>query len=437
MPPPLEDSPKCPRCSLVGICLPDEVQLPAQRRAESPATARGRRATRRCRCTCRRAARACAKNGETLEIDGRRQAVETVRLIDVSQVVLHGQCLRHHAHAARADAPRHPGHLALLGGWFSGIPSAPDTRTSRCAPRSTARASTRRSACASRRGLVRPRSRTAARCCAATGKPRTSPTRWSSRSSGTPTRRRGPRPAGTPRHRGRRRGPLLRVFRRMLIKRDADSASFAFDFTQRNRRPPTDPVNAMLSYRLRHPGADLDRHAHGRRLRPVPWLLPPAPLRSPRARARHDGAVSPADRGLRRLLGHQQRRGAPDGLHLRRRQRGAHERRSQAVHRCIRAAPVARKSRIRYSATESVTAGCWSCRRVCSGVTFSGTSRISRTSPRVEQRRPMRTSKSLQMAGRKSELTRDRLASMRFLPRARPALTRGRKGFSRRPDAEG
>src|SRR5690606_21701075 len=27
MPPPLEDSPKCPRCSLVGICLPDEVNF--------------------------------------------------------------------------------------------------------------------------------------------------------------------------------------------------------------------------------------------------------------------------------------------------------------------------------------------------------------------------------------------------------------------------
>jgi CRISPR-associated protein Cas1 len=27
IPPPLEDSPKCPRCSLVGICLPDEVRL--------------------------------------------------------------------------------------------------------------------------------------------------------------------------------------------------------------------------------------------------------------------------------------------------------------------------------------------------------------------------------------------------------------------------
>ena len=27
MPPPLDDSPKCPRCSLVGICLPDETTL--------------------------------------------------------------------------------------------------------------------------------------------------------------------------------------------------------------------------------------------------------------------------------------------------------------------------------------------------------------------------------------------------------------------------
>ena len=27
IPPPLIDSPKCPRCSLVGICLPDEVNL--------------------------------------------------------------------------------------------------------------------------------------------------------------------------------------------------------------------------------------------------------------------------------------------------------------------------------------------------------------------------------------------------------------------------
>ena len=34
VPPPLEDSPKCPRCSLVGICLPDDVNF--LRRQETP-----------------------------------------------------------------------------------------------------------------------------------------------------------------------------------------------------------------------------------------------------------------------------------------------------------------------------------------------------------------------------------------------------------------
>ncbi|MCB1513015.1 MAG: Dna2/Cas4 domain-containing protein, partial [Hyphomicrobiaceae bacterium] len=33
VPPPLVDSPKCPRCSLVGICLPDEITRCAQRDA--------------------------------------------------------------------------------------------------------------------------------------------------------------------------------------------------------------------------------------------------------------------------------------------------------------------------------------------------------------------------------------------------------------------
>ncbi len=33
-PPPLTDSPKCPRCSLVGICLPDEINALQHRRSE-------------------------------------------------------------------------------------------------------------------------------------------------------------------------------------------------------------------------------------------------------------------------------------------------------------------------------------------------------------------------------------------------------------------
>lgn len=30
IPPPLDHSPKCPRCSLVGICLPDETRFSAE-----------------------------------------------------------------------------------------------------------------------------------------------------------------------------------------------------------------------------------------------------------------------------------------------------------------------------------------------------------------------------------------------------------------------
>lgn len=33
-----------------------------------------------------------------------------------------------------------------------------------------------------------------------------------------------------------------------MLKLDNDEKSFAFDFTNRNRRPPADPVNALLSY---------------------------------------------------------------------------------------------------------------------------------------------------------------------------------------------
>ena len=34
-PAPLEDSPKCPRCSLAGICLPDEINLLCQANGQS------------------------------------------------------------------------------------------------------------------------------------------------------------------------------------------------------------------------------------------------------------------------------------------------------------------------------------------------------------------------------------------------------------------
>ena len=91
IPPPLEDSPKCPRCSLVSICLPDEVNHlallsrpgAAPRPIAVPATdalplyvqARGAKV---------------AKSGETMVVTVDDEKVATARLAETSQVVLMG-----------------------------------------------------------------------------------------------------------------------------------------------------------------------------------------------------------------------------------------------------------------------------------------------------------------------------------------------------------
>ena len=91
IPPPLEDSPKCPRCSLVSICLPDEVNHlallsrhgTAPRPIAVPATdalplyvqARGAKV---------------AKSGETLVVTVDDEKLATARLAETSQVVLMG-----------------------------------------------------------------------------------------------------------------------------------------------------------------------------------------------------------------------------------------------------------------------------------------------------------------------------------------------------------
>jgi CRISPR-associated protein Cas1 len=87
MPPPLEDSPKCPRCSLNAICLPEEVNflrrgiaprpLAASRDPALPVYVQAQPARVR-------------KRGETLLIQSEEAGEVTARLIDTSHLVLHG-----------------------------------------------------------------------------------------------------------------------------------------------------------------------------------------------------------------------------------------------------------------------------------------------------------------------------------------------------------
>ncbi|MCE9634514.1 MAG: CRISPR-associated endonuclease Cas1 [Planctomycetes bacterium] len=126
IPPPLIDSPKCPRCSLVGICLPDEVNELAHR---APPESEPRRLTparddAKPFHVVEQGARV-GKSGERLVVegldkDGVRKKVEA-RLLDVSQLCLVGN-VQISAQALRLLARESiPVCHFSYGGWFDAV----------------------------------------------------------------------------------------------------------------------------------------------------------------------------------------------------------------------------------------------------------------------------------------------------------------------------
>lgn len=125
-PPPLEDSPKCARCSLVGICLPDEHNLLAARRARPARKLVPRDPDQRPVYVL--------EQGTVVGVDGGRLIItreaegkESIRLIDVSQLNVYGnvqvttQALRKlWAHGAPVLWLSRGG---WLDGWSQGQPS--------------------------------------------------------------------------------------------------------------------------------------------------------------------------------------------------------------------------------------------------------------------------------------------------------------------------
>ncbi|MGH2499667.1 MAG: CRISPR-associated endonuclease Cas4g/Cas1g [Candidatus Limnocylindria bacterium] len=119
IPPPLQDSPKCPRCSLVSICLPDEVNLLTGSAITPRAIAVP--ADTALPLVVQSQYSRIVKDGETLKILDEEQGETTARLIDVSDVALFGNV-----------AITTPALTALLereipvtfhshGGWFRGM----------------------------------------------------------------------------------------------------------------------------------------------------------------------------------------------------------------------------------------------------------------------------------------------------------------------------
>ena len=121
LPPPLVDSPKCVRCSLAGICLPDEVNrlthpdLPAETRRLVPA-----------RDDCiplyvQAQGGTIGKRDERLHIVVKGQPPEEVRLMELSHVAVFGNVqVTTQALRALCDQDTTVAYLSY-GGWFYGM----------------------------------------------------------------------------------------------------------------------------------------------------------------------------------------------------------------------------------------------------------------------------------------------------------------------------
>jgi CRISPR-associated protein Cas1 len=119
-PAPLDDSPNCPRCSLVGICLPDETRLLAGPEPRTEGEVRRLLPARddALPLYVREQGATVGKSGDVLTVKQRQETLAKVRLIDVSQVALFGNVQLTAQALKEIAAAGIPVCHFSYGGWF-------------------------------------------------------------------------------------------------------------------------------------------------------------------------------------------------------------------------------------------------------------------------------------------------------------------------------
>ena len=245
MPPPLEDSPKCPRCSLVGICLPDEVSfLKGSSYVVKPDDVRRMMPARDDALPMYVQAQGAVvgKSGDNLTVKVKGAVVSKTRMLDVSSVSIFGNA-QVTAQAARELLDRGiPICHFTYGGWLKGITWGMAHKNVDLRIHQFAAAGNRVASVAIARDLVIAKLR----------------------NSRVMLRRNHPDPPEPALKeimrlsRNARKADSLQTL--LGIEGAAASVYFSnfgdllrsdrtsFDFKTRNRRPPRDPVNAVLSF---------------------------------------------------------------------------------------------------------------------------------------------------------------------------------------------
>lgn len=244
MPPPLVDSPKCPRCSLVGICLPDEVTyLNGSDSVVRPDDVRRMTPARDDALPMYVLTQGAVigKSGDSLTVKVKRDVIAKHRLLDVSSVSVFGNA-QITAQAKRELLTRNiPVCHFSYGGWLNGVTwgmahknvelraaqfgGAADEKTALSIAKDIVAAKLRNSRVMLRRNHFQTPPGALAEL-----------TRLRKSVGGADSLQ---TLLGI-------EGAAARVYFAHfagMLKTDA-----AFDFRGRNRRPPADPVNAVLSF---------------------------------------------------------------------------------------------------------------------------------------------------------------------------------------------
>ena len=250
IPPPLKDSPKCPRCALVTVCLPDEVRalsgssLAPRTIAVPPDEALP--------LIVQSQQARIGKEGETLKITDEEKGETQVRFIDISDVALFGNVSITTPALAALLEREIPVTFHSHSGWFRGVAHGVghrnvEVRTAQYRMSFDEAASLRfakdlvAAKIVNQRTILRRNWRGTAEERQAV-LDRLSAARKSADAATTPTQLLGVE--------GDAAAVYFRAFA-SLLKPPEDKQGkgelAAFRFEARNRRPPADPVNAMLS----------------------------------------------------------------------------------------------------------------------------------------------------------------------------------------------